>query len=638
LTLALTLARLTLAALLLAPTAGAAQTLTRYAGLAMDPSGARIAAVESVETEDSQSAAHGVVVVRAADGSVQKRIDPCATCRYAGLAFSPDGAALAFIASDPRTGEARVMLASGEGTRVLASLKGLLYAPKWSPDGSRLAVLATAAPHKEAGATQAGKALAGEIGAEIDEQRIAVVPVRGGALRLLSPADTYVYEYAWLKDGQGFVATAAKGDGDDNWWVAKLVRFDAEGRERVIAAPAFQINAPSLSPDGTTVAVIGGLMSDFGSVGGDVYAAKVSGGPLTNLTPDLPASVSDLAWTKTGLLALALEGARQEILRIAPEGGAARVETLPMSAPGARFAVDAEGGRLAFVGANFTTAPELFAGPLTAPRAVTSANAALPARVRAESVSWVSDGRTVQGWLLGPTSRRPGVLSPMVTLVHGGPSAASLPDYVSTGTTRALIERGYFVFMPNPRGSYGQGEAFTRANVKDLGGGDLTDILRGIDAVERAAPVDERRLGIFGHSYGGFMTMWAVAHTDRFHAAVAGAGIADWLSYYGENGIDKWMAPFFGGSPYDDASVYDRLSPIRTIRAAKTPTFIYVGDRDVECPAAQSLEFWHGLKEVGVPTSLVVYPDEGHAIRAPEHRKDLTERILAWFDRYLAAP
>jgi dipeptidyl aminopeptidase/acylaminoacyl peptidase len=131
------------------------------------------------------------------------------------------------------------------------------------------------------------------------------------------------------------------------------------------------------------------------------------------------------------------------------------------------------------------------------------------------------------------------------------------------------------------------------------------------------------------------MTMWTVTHSHRFKAAVAGAGIANWSSYYGENGIDQWMTPFFGAPFYDDSTVYDRLSPIRAIRNATTPTFIYVGERDVECPAAQSLEFWHGLNAVGVPTSLVIYPGEGHAIRAPEHIKNLTDRTLAWFDKYL---
>jgi len=119
---------------------------------------------------------------------------------------------------------------------------------------------------------------------------------------------------------------------------------------------------------------------------------------------------------------------------------------------------------------------------------------------------------------------------------------------------------------------------------------------------------------------------------------VAGAGIADWVAYYGQNGIDKWMVPFFGSTAYDDPSVYDRLSPIRYIKAARTPTFMYVGERDVECPPAQSQEFWHGLTAMGVPNSLVIYAGEGHAIRGADHKIDLRGRMIGWFDKYLGQP
>jgi dipeptidyl aminopeptidase/acylaminoacyl peptidase len=189
--------------------------------------------------------------------------------------------------------------------------------------------------------------------------------------------------------------------------------------------------------------------------------------------------------------------------------------------------------------------------------------------------------------------------------------------------------------MPNPRGSYGQGAAFTRANRRDFGGGDWRDILAGVDAVLARAPVDGNRLGLMGHSYGGFMTMWGVTHSRRFKAAVAGAGIANWISYYGQNGIDQWMVPFFGATMYDDPAVYRAASPIESIKAARTPTFIYVGERDVECPPAQSFEFWHGLKAMGVPTALLVYDGEGHAFRKPEHQRDLRAREIAWFNKYL---
>ncbi|GAC1586926.1 MAG: hypothetical protein NVS3B28_11020 [Candidatus Velthaea sp.] len=150
-----------------------------------------------------------------------------------------------------------------------------------------------------------------------------------------------------------------------------------------------------------------------------------------------------------------------------------------------------------------------------------------------------------------------------------------------------------------------------------------------------ASPVDDARLGVTGFSYGGYMTMWTVTQTNRFKAAAAGAGIANWQSYVGENGIDTWVLPFFGSSVYDDPAVYAKSSPMTFIKNVKTPTFVFVGERDVECPAPQSQEFWHALDKLGVPTSLVIYAGEGHGIRRADHKRDITARTIAWFDRYL---
>ncbi|WP_200953827.1 S9 family peptidase [Duganella sp. Root336D2] len=274
-------------------------------------------------------------------------------------------------------------------------------------------------------------------------------------------------------------------------------------------------------------------------------------------------------------------------------------------------------------------------------RAITDDNAHLAPQVAVQNISWKSDGFSVQGWLIGPRSTVPGKKYPMIVQVHGGPAAAAAPRYISPGEqgnplVRELVEKGYFVFLPNPRGSFGQGQDFAMANRRDFGGGDLRDILAGVDAAAAASPVDTSRLGLMGHSYGGFMTMWGVTHSQRFKAAVAGAGIANWISYYGQNGIDQWMIPFFGASAYDDPAIYRQLSPIESIKAARTPTLVYVGERDVECPPAQSMEFWHGLKAMGVPTSLVIYEGEGHGIGEPEHQQDLRKRTIEWFGRYLA--
>ena len=215
-----------------------------------------------------------------------------------------------------------------------------------------------------------------------------------------------------------------------------------------------------------------------------------------------------------------------------------------------------------------------------------------------------------------------------------------MPEWpASFGMARAIIaalsSRGYYVVLPNPRGSYGQGEEFTRANVKDFGGGDLRDILAGVDAAIVKYPIDPARLGVTGWSYGGYMTMWTVTQTNRFGGAVAGAGIANWQSYYGQNLIDQWMIPFFGASVYDDPDVYRKSSPIEYIKKVKTPTLVVVGERDAECPTPQSYEFWHALRTLGIPTQLVVHPGEGHLYLKPENQIDRLDRTVAWFDKYL---
>ncbi len=612
-----------------------------YQGLVISPQGDKVASIDGVEAQPGHPAPHAAIVVRSVrTGAVVERIDPCAPCRYSGLAWSPSGEALAFVAADAKAGTAVVKVSAKGGAHDVATVKGLAQTPRWSPGGDRIAFLAVVGAHKSVGATQPGKALVGEIGSVVDEQRIMLALANGeGKADAVSPADTWIYEYDWTPDGASFVATAAKGDGDNNWWVAKLVAIDpATSGLRVIAAPKMQMNDPRVSPDGKTVAFIGGIMSDFGSVGGDVWTAPLSGGEPTDVTPGYKGSFNAVAWRGSAIRATALIGADAAMTSIDPR--TARVTVLQhapvsLSAGDGHVSLSADGKIAVTVMQDYESAPRIGVHGPDGARALTHDNDAIQPVLHATSITWKSGPFDVQGWLLTPLSYDPKVKHPMITMIHGGPSAASTPGFSRRGTTADLIQHGYFVFEPNPRGSYGQGEAFTRANVRDFGGGDLKDILAGIDAVEKAAPVDDNRLGVTGGSYGGFMTMWTVTQTHRFKAAAAGAGISNWSSYYGENGIDTWMIPFFGDTFYNDPAVYDRLSPIRYIRNAKTPTFIYVGERDVECPAPQSLEYWHGLTEMGVPNSLVIYPGEGHGIRQPENVKDLRERTIAWFDKYL---
>ena len=643
---------LTVAALGVCTVAAAAQTpLHVFTAVALSPDGRYVASIESDEPKLDGAKAHQALTMRRVDGGPAVVVPlPCGAdvdCTPSSPAWSPDSKTLAFVLRAPKAAARTIesVNAAGGDVRPLLTFTGTLVDLRYSRQG-QLAVLATPGAHKEVGATQAAAPLIGEIGAHPDEQRIATV--EAGSLRFASPANLYVYEYDWLPKGGGFVGTAAAGDGDNNWWIAKLCAFD-RGTARVIYAPTSprqQLASPRVSPDGASVAFIGGIMSDFGSTGGDVFVVPVRGEHVAvNLTRNARSTATTLTWSNRnpGRLYYGwLRGAESGVTEVAAETGIPNdspatvrsVGQTSFSTGAAPFDVGA-GDASAVVVQDFEHAPEIALGPAPgAWRRFTRANAAVGTATRARALHWRSDGFAVTGWLLEPLEHRRG-RRPLIAVVHGGPSAAYRPQFVGRGTVRALLRAGYDVFESNPRGSFGAGEAFTRANVRDFGYGDLRDILRGIDAVERIASVDEHRLGITGYSYGGYMTMWTVTQTHRFAAAVAGAGISDWLSYYGENGIDRWMIPFFGASVYDDPAVYARSAPMTYVKNVTTPTFEYVGERDVECPAPQTQEFWHALATLGVPTQFVVYAGEGHGLREPKDRADAERRTLAWFGRYL---
>jgi dipeptidyl aminopeptidase/acylaminoacyl peptidase len=623
--------------------AAAERQLHRYSEVAISPDGSRIVAIESTDPVVDGDRARSDLVIRDVAGAKPVVVAlPCAPdpeCEPSFPTWAPDGKRLVFVLKSPKSTHRAVydVGADGGNPRRVLDFDGTLVSPRFSKSG-RLAILATAGAHKEIGATQPGAPIVGVIGTDTDEQRIAIVG-DGGSVTYASPPDLFVYEYDWRPDG-GFVGTAAHGNGDDNWWIAGLYAFDGGGRAREIYKPAgaqMQIANPRVAPSGAYVAFIGGLMSDFGSTGGDVYTVPLGAGAAnaaTDITPGFDASATSLAWNcatpdAATLDLTVLRGSAVALYGWTPGLQAAPAERTSFgetTASSFSRACSAD-GTLAFVRQSFETPPEIYVltnAPHATPVQVTHENDGLVPATQARSLAWTSGGATVHGWLLAPPHAEVTTKHPLILEVHGGPAAATTPRFVGRGTERDLLRAGYYLFLPNPRGSFGNGERFTRGNVKDFGYGDLRDDLAGIDAAEQVAPIDDARLGITGGSYGGYMSMWTVTQTHRFKAAVALAGISDWISYYGENGIDQWMIPYFGASAYDDPAVYRKSSPIEFIKNVTTPTLILVGERDVECPAPQSQEFWHALDTLGVATQLVIYAGEGHGLRQPKDRADAT--------------
>jgi acylaminoacyl-peptidase len=618
-----------------------------YGDIALSPDGRHVAWVQSTAATTSKR-----TYVREASGSAPAtmvRIPITGERTDFDPAWSPDSKRLAFFSSAGEKEQRQLWTVNADGSdpKRITDLHGYAARPRWAHDGKRIAF------HYIEGAGGGGPLMAapattGVIDTAIHNQRIAVLDMATGQLRQVSPANLHIYDYDWSPDDKTFVATAAPGPGDNNWWIGQIYTIDiAKGTATSIYKPSLQVAVPRWSPNGKSIAFIEGLMSDEGFHGGDLFTISASGQDLTNRTRARKSSVSSLFWlTPDRILFTEIVGGGSAISELTITNNSVRTiwkgaENLHAFGNFPNFAVSKDGKFAAADRSTFDMPPEISAGSIGDWHQLTKNNSALsPTWGKAEDLEWTNEGFNIQGWLLPPAKVESGEKYPMVVLIHGGPSGAEMPDWpASFGMSRAIIaalsSRRYYVLMPNPRGSYGQGEEFARANVKDFGHGDLRDILAGVDAAIKKYPIDPARLGVTGWSYGGFMTMWTVTQTNQFRAAVAGAGLADWQSYYGQNLIDQWMIPFFGASVYDDPAVYEKSSPIRFIKNVKTPTLVIVGERDAECPAAQSYEFWHALKTLGVPTQLIVYPGEGHLFIGPKNQADRMEQTVSWFDRYL---
>jgi dipeptidyl aminopeptidase/acylaminoacyl peptidase len=602
-------------------------------------------------------------------------------CGSSEPTWSPDGQWLAFVsdcivnADKPGQEQVFVWSKKSDESKQLTHLAGNIDSLAWSPDGKAIGFLFVENATRSAGALAAMKPWSGVIGEDgVEIQGVYGVDVTSGLGDWIS-ADRklHVYEFAWSPDSQKITYVAATPPGENNWWVAKLYtqivgQFGNCNDDRSVCkafgAPmgiptaildttkvsgslhGLQIAVPRWSPDGSQIAFIGGLMSDQGSTGGDIYLIPATGGEPKDVTPGRAASVAFIGWLGPEAIGIAEHvGGNSHLTALdlrtghdIPEASTTFPETIGAGALVMSVSVSHE-HKIALIRSSFEMAPEVWAGPAKDMKQITHLNDGLkPAWGKTENIEWTNDGFKVQGWLLSPANYDPAKKYPLLVSVHGGPSSAVTPRWPGVGYGGVPFSAlGYFVFMPNPRGSYGQGEKFTQANIKDFGYGDLRDILAGMDVLEKRFPIDKDREGLTGWSYGGFMTMFGVTQTARFKAAVAGAGISDWESYYGENSIDQWMVPFFGKTVYDDPKVYAKSSAIEYIKNVKTPTLVVVGDRDGECPAPQSFEFWHALRAEGVKTQLVVYPNEGHAFRTPEHRRDVLERALNWFETEMPA-
>lgn len=556
--------------------------------------------------------------------------------------WSPDASSLAFLSDRAKRGELQlhVIAATGGESSRLTNLQGGVDQPAWHPGGRCLAF------------TARRRALAGEKEPDADvkvaserwrPKAIATISSTGGAPVVVGPAAGHVWLFAYSPDGARIAAVVSETEDLAVAFAgARLIVFGADGAdERELLTVSGVPGQISWSDDGRQIAIVGSPQANRDDV--KVFVIDVDSGDVTQLdergmTPDWASFAGD------DLLVHSVEIQHTRVDRTDARG--AEWEQIDLGSDAAngwidqRVTLQATDRAIVFGCAQPYRPADVYVARIGEPAIrLTELNPQLNDLPMAEMehITWkASDGLENHGWLLLPPGASRDTRLPLITEVHGGPSAQWGNWFYGTwhDWAQILANEGYAVFLPNPRGSTGRGGAFTAANKHDFGGGDFDDIMTGIDMLIERGVADADRLGICGWSFGGFMTAWAVTHTDRFKAAVAGAAPTNWVSKIGTTDIrpaNEWNL----GVVNDEPDRPWERSPMRYVKNVTTPTLLLQGGADVRVPPTQSWEFYNALLALGVPTDLVVYPRQGHSFSERAHMLDLLQRLTGWFANYL---
>ncbi|HEX6966222.1 MAG TPA: S9 family peptidase [Gemmatimonadaceae bacterium] len=608
--------------------------MRRISNPVFSPDGARIAFVVTEPPGDSTTL-HHIWIVDAARG--EPRQLTWSAHSEDSPRWSPDGHTLAFL-SDRDQGRQLYTLPMDEGGegRPLTKGRSAVRAFDWSHDGQRIAFLA--ADEKTDAERKRERERDDARVADRDDRnsRLRIVDVATGVQRALTPPDVDITAVEWLPDDRHLLVLGTDQPASDDWKDKLYVVDASDGTLRVVLEPHGPLGGMQLAPDGHAVAFTGARVD--GPTPHDLFvlplhADGTAAGAARNLTASLDRDVGDFAWTSDGrLIASVREGFHHVLYAIDERHGA---QLLRGAEPNPSNIAVSGNGTIAFTGETATSPTELYVLARDgAARKATALNAAWNdvALVTPEPIHYRSfDGVEIEGALLRPKSAGAARL-PLIVLVHGGPAGAWSDAIEAWG--QLLAERGFAVFYPNIRGSVGYGQRFLEMNRADWGGKDFKDVMAGVDTLIKRGVADPDRLGIGGWSYGGYMSEWAITQTNRFKAAVTGAGMANLISEFGtERGpaYDRWYFKL----PYENAKEFLESSPFMYLKNAHTPTLILQGLDDTTDPPGQSRELYRGLKFYGVTAELVEYPREEHGFRERKHLVDRLHRIVDWFDRYV---
>jgi dipeptidyl aminopeptidase/acylaminoacyl peptidase len=586
-----------------------------------------------------------------ADGSEPARLFAASPKSDTHPRWSPEGRYLAFLSDrgepvgDEKEAKNQVYLMRTDGGEAeqLTNLKGGVEDLRWSRDGKMIAFTAR---DPETDAEQ-------KMHKEGYDQNFVDHPYKFARLWVLTLADRkaeqvtrqdqHISGFDWSPDGAELAVRASSTPrNDDVYWHARLMVVRRLTGEIVRTLSENAAGGVRWSPDGQTIAFEEYSPSRIASW---LVVVPATGGPPRPLLKDYAGTVRAFEWEADSkhLVAEVNERTRDKYLRVDSADGSVTEIPAETALPGSDFATSLDGRTLAYARGAADSPPDVWtytAGGT--PGKLTDLNPQVKDwRLGAvKEISWKSkqNGTTLYGVLITPPDFKPAQAYPTIVEVHGGPEWAWWSGWLGSWHEWAqlLASSGYVVFLPNPRGSTGQGWKFAEANRDDWGGGDFRDIMDGVDYLIDQKIADPNRLGIGGWSYGGFMTSWAVTQTDRFKAAVVGAAVTNLFSFDGTTDITPtFLRNYFLDLPFARRADYDNHSAMTFLKNCKTPSLVLHGESDERAPTSQGWEFYNGLRMLGVPAEMVTYPREHHGFRERAHQIDLLTRLLVWYDKYL---
>ena len=596
--------------------------------------------------------------------------------------WSPDSRVLSF---QSRRGEgddagstwfARVTFPGGEAYRI----EGVDAAPLWSPDGAWIAYAkrpddGTDDNDVERDGWIAPGAITNTLDAERFDGRVTtsmryrrdgtptlrphpstearqqlfVVTAEGGEPVQRTQVTFNVGALVWSADGERIYFTGNEREDDklnrDLTTDIYVVERQTGDPRKLTANPGSE-SAPAVSPDGNRLAFLQtrarGEETDIRVV--DLAANGTFRGIPRNLTSDWDMSPGAPTWAANGEAVRFLSGVGgdRHLFEVTVTGDLIRQLTTGGRQVGS-VSTSVDGLVMAYTVTDAVSPAEVYVnrGDGSLQRRVTSFNDTWLASVslqRAERLTWtVADGTEIEGWLMRPVGYEPGRPYPMILKIHGGPHCAYGNTFFRT--FHVLSSAGFFVLYTNPRGSTGYGHAFTYATREGWGEIDSEDFLTGVDAaLDRYPDIDPARVGVSGGSYGGYMSNWLTATTNRFAAAVTGRSITNWESWYGSSDAQGSTEFEFGGTPWEQRELYRRLSPMSYVENVTAPTLIIHSENDYRTPIGDGEQWFTALEKREIPTELVRYSRSSHRLSRtgePWLLVDRLERIRSWFTHWL---